>query len=281
MSRLGDVQGAFEAMPVPNQPVRVEARNALARALRPDFVGINPEEYLDVTDEMLDLAAPEALKTSLIGVRAKSSEAIESIVLHPETRKVDKIYIAVTPTEYGLMSGSIQHLGERAVALSQKKRQRPDVRSAVDDAAAVRAGIHAVSNRAIATQRYLDNALKNQNELIARFQEAAKYPGLARFGSEGAMREQLTYLRTYVFGGMLTTIGNQRDWNSTQQMNALKAINARLFLDRANNRHLVNFKGMLDLAAEWNGHKLAIIASRQWEAKKYIKKHEPDAQPPQ
>lgn len=276
MSRLGDVQGSFEAMP--NQPIRVESRNALARALRPDFVGIDPVDYLDITDTMLDLAAPDALRSSLIGVKPHSSEAVRSVVWDPKTKTTENIYVAVTPAEFGLLSGSIKHLGERAVAGSQNKRQRPGVRSAVDDAAAVRAGVHAVSSRASATQKYLNNDLKMQNALIAKFQEATRYPGLARFGSEGAMREQLTYLRTYVFGAMQTTIGNQRDWNSTQQITAQKAINARLFLDRANNQHIENFRGMLDLAAEWNGYKLAIIATRQWEAKKYIAEHQPNAE---
>lgn len=275
MSRLGDVQGAFEAMPSPNQPIRVEARNALARALRPDFVGIKTEDYLDVTDEHLDLAAPEVLRLSLIGVKPHSSEAVA--YWNPEADSWT--HIAVTPTEFGLLSGSIKHLGERAVAGSLRKRQGPNVRSAVDSAAAVRAGLHAVTGRATATQMYLDNDLKKQNVLIKRFQEAARHPGLARFGSEGTMREQLTYLRTFVFGGMITTIGNQRDWNSSQQIRAQKAINARMFLERTNNQHIENFKGMLDLAAEWNGYKQAIIATRQWEAQKYINQHEPNAEP--
>lgn len=277
MSRLGDVQGTFEAMPTPNQPFRIEARNALARALRPDFVGLNPLDFVDVTDQMLDLAAPEALRTSLIDVRPHSSEAVKS---YDWATKKD-IYIAVTPFEYGLMSGSIQHLGERAVAGSQNKRQRLGTRNIADDAAAVRAGIHAVTGRAEKTQEYLNNALIKQNLLIAKFQEASKYPGLARFGNEGKMREELTYLRNFVFGGMITTIGNQRNWNSNNQIYAQKAINARLFLDRQQNRHIDYFKSLLDLAAEWNGHKMAIIATRQWEAKKYVKKHEPYAQPPQ
>lgn len=275
MSRLGGVQGAFEDMPMENQPYSPTARNALARALRPGFVGLKLEDYLDVTDEHLDLATPEALKSSLIGVEPHSSEAVA--YWNPEAESWT--YIAVTPTEFGLLSGSIKHLGERAVAGSQKKRQRPNVRSSVDNAAAVRAGLHAVTNRATATQLYLDNDLRKQNHLIKKFQEAARYPGLARFGSEGTMREQLAYLRTYVFGGMITTIGNQRDWNSTQQIRAQKAINARLFLDRSNNRHIENFKGMLDLAAEWNSYKQAIIATRQWQVQKYIKQHEPNAEP--
>ena len=268
MSRLG-IEETLGAMPSPNFPaVQVDARNALARALRPEFVGINPQDYLDVTDEHLDLAAPELLRQSLIGVAPGSPDAVAYRVSRQEL-----LYVAVTPTEFGLMSGSVLALGQRAVAGSQRKRQRIGKRNPVDDAAAERAGVHAVMNRAVASSNYLENVLVKQDKLIAQFQEAARYPGLARFGSEGVMREELTNLRTFVFGSLLTAIGNQRQWTAAQQQRAQKAVDARIFLDRHKNNHINNFKGMLDLASEWTGYKRAVIATRLWESKKYIQQH--------
>lgn len=253
-------------------PLKLGSRNALARALRPEYIGLKPEDYQDITAEMLELAAPDKLRGSLIDVPAKSSGAVG--YLSPQSERL--IYIAVAPQEYGILGGSVLHLGERAVQTSVNKRHQPRGLSESDAAATVRAGVHAVTDRAAKMQQYSDNDLMTQLVLINKFQEAAKHLGLARFGKEIDMREQLNYLLTYTFGGMLQTIAGQRHWTPAQQRLAERTIEARIFLDRDHNRHITNFAGMLDLAEEWNGYKRAIVAGRLWQSKKYIKEHGAD-----
>ena len=253
-------------------PLRLGSRNALARALRPEYIGIKPEDYLDITAEMIELASPDKLRSSLIDVPVKSSGAVG--YLHPQSERL--LYIAVAPQEYGILGGSVLHLGERAVQNSIKKRQQPQGLSESDAEATIRAGVHAVINRAAKMQQYSENDLATQFVLIKKFQEAAEHPGLARFGKEVEMRKQFNYLRTYTFARMLQTIAGQRHWTPAQQHLAERTIEARIFPDRDHNRHITNFKGMLDLAEEWNGYKRAIVAGRLWQSSKYIKEHGAD-----
>jgi len=253
-------------------PPRPDSRIALARALRPESVGINPEDYVDITSEMLELAAPASLRGSLIDVSAKSSGAIG----YPSQQSERVVYVAVTPQEYSFLNVNVLRLGESAVEGSVRKRQASPRPSEANAAAAARAGIHAVNNRAAKMQQYLGNELLPQFTLIEEFQEAARHAGWARFGNETEMLKQVDYLRTYVFGGMLQAIAGQRHWTPAQQRLAERTVEARIFLDRDHNRHITNFAGMLALAKEWNGHKQALVGFRLWQSKKYTKEHGAD-----
>lgn len=280
-------QETLPAMPErPFAPVNVGVRNSLSRALTPDYVGIRAEDYLDITPEMLELASPDNLRPYLI---RPSSAGITNVSggdrglvyyqsLNPDTRRTEPLYIAVTPSEFLLMVGSIATLGQRAVkrvvTLRTPEGSQP---SSVDEAAAKRGGVHVVEGLLEKLQTYRTNDLEQRIATIHKFQEALKYPGLARFGSEGQMRIALAYLQTYVMGDMLTVLGEQRRWSPGQASRAQRAIEKNIILEREGNHHLRNFGDYLKLWDEWNGHKLAITLGREYTAKQMIKRLQAEA----
>lgn len=257
---------------MPFDPVDVDRRNALARALNPNYLGMNVGDYADITPTMLELASADNLRTSLIDVKPVAHSHTVALREGSSTWH----YIAVTPMEFGLMSGSIQVLGQRAVSASEKKRRQPHGLSDVDKAAADRAGVHAVESRSSVMQKYLDNTLIGQAKHLSDLQKAGRDPGLAVLkGKEGRMREELAYFRTFIVGDMLAAIGSQRHWTASQEKLALQSIERRLFIERGGSRHIDNFRAMVDLAQEWNGYRQAVIKSRLWESKRYVEANQP------
>lgn len=91
------------------------------------------------------------------------------------------------------------------------------------------------------------------------------------------MRVQLTYLREYVFGELFAALGHQRGWEPDQATLAKRALEATIFLDRNDNRHIGNFKRLLELCMNWNGHKLALTRTQLWQVRRYVRENQPKA----
>lgn len=258
--------------PTPFLEVEPDARNSLAKALLPEFVGIRPEDYIDVTDEQLRLASPQLLRASLINVSRETHGAAANF--DPEKRRTT--FIATTPHEFGILTGSVQMLGERAVSRTELARQRSGNFNARDIAASRRSGVHEVESRLALMEKYVAKELLPEIALIDRFLEAAEHPGLARFSNQKNMRVQFTTLQTVTVGNIISALQRSRQWSPAQQQRATKAIDARMFLDRNDNRHLDYFKDMLLLAKERNDYLLAIARKRIAKSEQYARNNTPD-----
>jgi len=247
-------------------PVGLDAKNALARALRPEYIGIRPEDYADITPDMVEMASADSFRRSLIDVGRSSPATLPYMA--PRARR--PLFVAVTSAEFTLLSGNLTMLGERAVKRTETARQQAAGLSQSDYAATQRSGAHAVESRVAVMERYLAQELLPENDLIAKFREAARYPGRSRLSDEAAMRMGLTTVREQVFGKIFEALRAQRHWSPEQEDRARRAVERRLFIDRFNNQHINRFDAMLALAEERNGYLHAITRHRIHQAKKYI-----------
>jgi hypothetical protein len=168
-------------------------------------------------------------------------------------------------------------LGERAVSRTEEARQRLGGAYAKDTGAPRRSGAHAVETRLSLVQKYVSNELLPETELIDRFLEAADHPKFARFSSQKNMRTQMATLQSVTVGNLLGALHRSRQWSPEQRKRAERAIDARMFLDRNDNRHIDYFKDVLNLAKDRNAILLAIARTRIAKSQQYINSNLSDA----
>jgi len=253
--------------PSPMAEVTIEAANAIARALMPQYVGIRPEDYADITPDLVALADPSKFRASLIDIPLNSEGGLSYRSFEPRRT----ITVGATASEFTLLSGSLQTLGGRAVRRTEASRRRAGTLSDADRQASQRSGVHAVESRVDAMQRYLDLELEPEVALVQAVRKALKYPGFAhQLGDEGEVRQKITTVRTQVFGKLFEALGIQRQWTSAQQRLAERSLDRRLHIDRFGNKHLGDFDRMLALAEDRSGHLRAVTHSRMSQAHQYI-----------
>jgi hypothetical protein len=259
--------------PTPFLPVDPDARISLAHALRPDFVGIRPEDFADVSDEQIRLASAEKLSKSVVDVGRDKHGALGYV--NPQNRRL--VFVATTPHEFGILAGSVQMLGERAISRSENIRRTDSGLTRTDMAAARRAGVHSVEGRLGVIEKYVENELKPEMQLISRFLKESTHPMYSELPSEGAMRTQLASVLEVVFGNLLEAAGRTRQWNPDQRRRARRAVDASVVLDRGNNNHIENFKHLLELAETRDGYLLAIARTKMHQAQQSIRTNTTDA----
>lgn len=246
---------------------RTTRRVSLATALRPDFIGINPADFSDITADLIALADPDKLQRSLIPPERKRYSAS---YVRGDTQRVE--HVAMTPEVYGII---VSHVGSFAGRVSARTSvSRPA--GNIHDAAAERSGLHAIQAKLEQLGRYRAEGIEPRRVLIERFREAARYPGLARFSSKDDFLAQLTYLQTAVIDDMITVIRHQRRWSNPDASERLlrRTITAAMFVERTKNAHIGYFRSMMDLAADYYGSQWALARDRERQASKYIKEHE-------
>jgi hypothetical protein len=260
---IGEVQ--LPGMADITQPVRdLSSRNAFARAVTPEYWGLDSSQYVDIDSHMLDLAAPANLRESLIDV-PKGSQFAVSYIPGQESRPV---FIALTPTEYSLVVRHVPALAMAAISHTLASR-RGRKNYTTDIKAATRSGVYALENRKKAMETYLRDTLERDTALLNRLAEAAKHPGYWRM-PESDMRIGLSWVLESVFGDMLTAIRYQRQWTPEQESLAKRTIEKRLFFERQRNQHIQNWRDMFSLDLEYIGNKEALFKDRIWKAGKTI-----------
>ncbi len=138
---IGEVQ--LPVMAEATKPVRdLSSRNAFARAATPEYWGLDINDYANIDSRMLELAAPENLRKSLIDVEGGSQFAV-SYIPGDEHRPV---FIALTPPEYTLVVRHVPALAMAAISRTLSSRRGRKNYSA-DVNAANRSGIHTLEGK--------------------------------------------------------------------------------------------------------------------------------------
>lgn len=259
------------------QPFELKDRNSLTRVFSYEYMGLNPENYADITPAEMQAVKASSLQPFLFGMPSKREGAIAYL---PPERSEPITYVALTPAEDILLTGSIETLGNRAISKSQQKRQplqgeNPSQEVVERDAAAAqRAGVHAVEGKIHSMERYVAMTEKNLG-LLAKFSKNAKDRNLSMFGDEKSMRENVAYLRTYVIDPVIEAVGKQKGWNVQETKRYQNALVKSIFIAEDNQQQDEDFKAILALAADWNSYKWAVAKTKLDEARRYVRKHQP------
>jgi hypothetical protein len=243
-----------------------ESRPGLVHVLTPEYMGLDPAEFADITPPLIELASPQNLRPSLIDVNpnGRSTVGYRPAGL-PGYRQ---IWLAVTPVEFNATARHVEMLGKTALNKTLENHTREEQRTDEVQAKAKRASVHAVESKLGSIETHIIDTSRRLR-LISSFLEMTQYPNLAR-GTVRTVRERFTALRDDVIDDMVLAIGNQREWTEAQSELAKRTIVKRTYLAEPRNERYHNFIEMLGLANEYNGHKLALFLSRRYDARKYI-----------
>lgn len=242
-------------------------QQTFAHIAQPEFWGIIPYNLSEDNRHMMDLVSSGNLEPSLIGVGPDASCSVGYRDGYNQF-----IRVALTPAEYGLISRNAEKVGEASVNKTLASRP-PRSAFELDAEAAERSGVHTLKNYVVNMERYIKNTLEPDRNRLARIQEYVSHPQLRRQRGDN-LRINMGWVREHIFGDTFVALRRQRNWTPDQEALARKSLDARLFLDRDNNRHLRNWADMLAFEDTYWGHKWAVFKSKTAEAKHYIKKHE-------
>lgn len=266
-----------------------ERRIGLVHVLRPEFHGLNPDDFNDISEEVVERASASELQSSLlweyikVGDRDRSEESPTAIAYR--TPHQGFMSVALTPEEYDAMSTSIEKLANRAftkvlVSRDQKLQEASGdpmarARSEEDIRVANRGALRPVLKSRDEMQRLLETGILPKIELISRFSEMTqgRNPNLAR-GTRESVSARFDELRGTIFDDMLDVIGLQRQWTPDMTKRAKRIIQKRLYISGSGAQRVRNFKEMLALADHYYGHKRALVQTRIYEADKYIYERE-------
>lgn len=254
--------------------IDVDRRNSVARLLTPEYLGMDPNDYSDITPEMVELAAPRNLRQSLIDVPTDGLNSVAFRIGHRSLSPDRRMCIAVTPLEYKLVVRNVGAIG-RAVTLNTLNSRPQDSDFAAHTSAAERSATHMFTSKFVRIGQYVNNVLLPRDDLLKKFEEASrpKHVGLARFGNEGKMRQNFEVLRSQILADALVSIRLQRGWNPDKADLAERTIMKSIVLERGNNTHIhKHFRGLLALLQEHNSAKLELFTARGWELKDRLDK---------
>lgn len=245
------------------QPVR-QPRLALVHMLTPDFAGVNPEEFADVTFEDMVESSPMKLRASLIDVPRNGTSAVG--YWSSEERR--EVWLGLTPAEFRLLARHPAKLGQTAMnatknAYSEREQRTDEVR-----AKAKRSAIHAVESRQSRMTEYAA-VVAERLRLIDKFVEMDQYPNLVR-AEITTTRERFQMLRQNVIENIISAAANQEDWAEAHSARIEKAVVRQLYIEPNLQRRYRNFNAILDLGRDYNRHKLRLIQARHNEVEHYI-----------
>lgn len=271
-----------------------EARVALVHVLTPEFHHLDPTDFADIDQEVVERASPQVLRESLLDTNDRPGKsplsgkgnAGKSVVSYESGEQgLRWVRLSVTPIEYGLFSRHVDMLARSAfngvLARRDKKIQEETsdpfakARTDEDTAAANRAGIRQVRRKLPIMESYLADEILPRIEVVERFIEMTKHRNLNR-GLHETVQAHFEHLRGYVFGDMLDAVGNQKQWTAALADRAERVLQRRLYIDGSPTERVHNFGAMLELAQEYYGHKRAFVLTRINETNQYLIKN-PDA----
>lgn len=242
----------------------LESRPALVHILTPEFTGLVPEDFTDITARDVAYAAPEQLRPSLIDVPRHGRGAVG----YMSEEKHREVWLAVTPHEFRLLARHPSKLGQSALMATFDAYPEREQRTDEVQATARRSAMHAVESRQKAMAAYQEVVL-GRLTLIGKFAEMQQYPNLARANLAHA-RSRFQTLRDDVIDNMVTAIAHQRQWTEAQATRAERTIMKRLYIEPNRLKRYTNFNAMLRLAHDYNQQKLLLMESRQKESERYL-----------
>ncbi|CAN5627919.1 hypothetical protein BH23PAT2_BH23PAT2_10380 [soil metagenome] len=170
-----------------------------------------------------------------------------------ETERGRRVYTALTPEEYKLLphySAAIGRAALNGVSASRPEHGPPDI----DEAAALRGGVHALEGYVSKSQNYLEQSLHVETKKLDRFTESIRNPGLRR--KKGVTsRMDVDWVYEHHFGGMMKALRKQRKWRAEEEERARTALQYRLYGDREARNRVLNWADMVNLARSWNQEK--------------------------
>lgn len=241
-----------------------ESKNALARALTPEYANLNPDDYADITYGMVEYVTPTKFAPHLIDVpRPTRDDSQPNVISYYAGRSQGEIYIAVTPEEAKLIPRGVGAI-RRAARIATAAKVTTAYPTDQDLAREERSGQHVHEQKLEVLRAFRDNVYMPQGELLDKFIEASqgRHFGLARFGSEAGMRQAMATLQTQIFGDMIRAYGRQRHLGETMTKQVERALTVSFYFDRQNNQHLTNFAKFVRFAKVYNGHKTAAVNQR-------------------
>lgn len=263
-------QPRLPGMPVGHADL-TRQRNSLARTLTPEYLGIDPFDYGDITDRMRAAAEPEQLILGLVDV-PKPSPGSTSAVSYWPGGAARSVNIAVVPGEYRLLVRGPDAFSNAVRNTTLQSRPIGDTHAN----AAERSVKHAHVTKFEAQNNYLHGTLEPWKGLLAQFRKAAKHPGLSLMGNEISMRTKFETLRSGVFENMFEALRVQRGWDDRQMDFARRTVEARMVIDREHNQHLQYFAGFVAMSQEYFGHKSALFMDRAYRSRRIVKRLEAD-----
>ena len=287
-------QGSLMQDESPEQGSVVEVREprvALVHVLAPEFHGLDPNDFADITDDLVGRASPAVLREALLDTDNTASSPLhgrdnkgKSVVSYRSGEQgLHVVWLSVTPTEYGLFSRHVDMLGRTAfnstlASRDAKLRAETDnpaakARTDEDVAAANRAAVRQVERKLPKMEAYLEEELESRIEVIQKFIEMTKHRNLSR-GTYATVQARFEHLRQYVFGDMLDAVGNQKRWTEEHARRADQILQKRLYISGTKPDRVRNFMEMLELAEEYYGHKRAFVLTRIWETREYLRKNQ-------
>lgn len=264
-----------------------EPRVALVHVLTPEFHGLTPEDFADIDPAVVERASAAEIRASLLDTSTKEDD--HSRLQSPQSMSGSVVgyrspegwsRLSLTPKEYGLFSRYVGMLARtafnRTLDSRDKKLQEetgdPSARARTDEdlAAANRSSIRNIKGKLPKMEGYIVTDILPRIETIDRFIEMTKNRNLNR-GSHDTVHAHFEHLRVYVFGDMLDAVGNQRGWTAKQSAQAERILQRKLYIEGSPAERIQNFKGMLDVAKEYYGHKYAFVLTRIAETHKYLR----------
>ncbi len=244
-----------------HEPPRVDyarPRNSLSRALTEEYSGLDPNNFMEITHEMVEYVKPEQLRPYLIDVPL-NIEKSPYAVSYTDFRTKRERNIAVTPAEAKLLPRFVGALQRNAAIGSASKVIAP-FPADTDIARAGRSRIHVQESKLPGMLRYRDSLIADQ-KLIDKFIVAStgKNVGLSQFGPEGNFRNSLAYLQTFILDPMILAYSAQRKLSESQQRQVGKAIE---FSMRLHPEKIGKFHDMMKFLHEYNGHKFQLVDQR-------------------
>lgn len=250
-------QQALDGVRVPLTPhVPLPGQVTFSQMVQPNVWGIDPADYTDITERMVERASPEYFGSALLDLDWRThSHVVDGIALN--TIEYRGIPHSPQVERYG--EPAADRAAEKYAITGSLEKQRA---KSEEHSARSLEGLLA-STQMLRDQRVAEGAT------LARIREAAQHPGLAR-RKEADTWQALVNTRYIVFENILHVVGMQRGWTDEQAGLAARSLNYRLLMQRQHNAHIGNWRGMLDLAIAYNRARLHLCTDRAQRLERHI-----------
>ena len=265
MSRTpGEGQLNFDGEEVHNPAVDpTRPRNALARVLTPEYLGLSERDYYDVTPDMVQYVAPDRLRPYLIDIPAPQDPfSNPNVVSYDSALLRRQVFVAITAREAKILPryvGAMQRNARINAEANNVLLSTPD-----EDARAQRAPRHVLESKLPVVREYKDELLV-QRALLGKFIMASspkRNSGLSMFGKEGTMREKFAYLEENIISDMVQAYASQRQLSADDRRMVAKAVTVSIVFARKNNQHIEAFNSLVNFLRVYNSNKLELASQR-------------------
>ena len=216
---------------------------SFGRVVMPYFFQINPDEYGDITSDIMEGIAPEELRSLVLPGEGRGDFTVDGVAMNAHDYEL-------LPRNVASMVRAVGNRTHRANASGSVDGQR---------ARGDRSVLHALEAKQVAMQGRLPVLQANEKRMWQLAKEA-RAPGYAHMRS--SVLYDLAYSVRYGdFANLLDIAGREGGWTGSDLALASRALDARLFLVRNADR-LGNWREMLGLTSEHNQGVMGVYGLR-------------------